>query len=270
VLGSVAAAVGILTVTLAEMQHQRLASCPSCAGTSPFLSIFEGSGESGRKATENMRQWMVGVGLISLALLLSSTLGHYQQSMYRTYAPNWREGLLWQHALSLPYFIFLYSNIAQHWSFLSFSPQLFLGDYLPSALLHAVPTWFAALRAPRLLLVLAGNLCTQIVCIIGVQQLTTVTDAVTITFALTVRKLLSLLLSVWWFAHPFSGYHWFGTACVFGGAIAFAVPAAAAAGATLKQREAAVRPAPSSRQDEGRVGSREPPRPSARLRQRRS
>jgi len=37
------------------------------------------------------------------------------------------------------------------------------------------------------------------------------------TLVISIRKFVSLLISVYYFSNPFTFYHWFGTICVFGG-----------------------------------------------------
>jgi hypothetical protein len=59
------------------------------------------------------------------------------------------------------------------------------------------------------------------ICLQGVAMLTSHTSALTCTFALTLRKFLSLLLSIWYFQNPFTNNHWLGAALVFTGILAY-------------------------------------------------
>jgi solute carrier family 35 (UDP-xylose/UDP-N-acetylglucosamine transporter), member B4 len=202
---------GVFTVTLAEARMKQLAQCPSCdhqgwwpIGEPATASTTRGDGDGDK----SVLVWFMGISLLFGALFLSSYLGHLQQKTYQEHGKDWREGLLWQHGLSLPYFFFLLPDITAHFAIAADSELWSL---------------FGVASVPSMLVVLVGNLLTQLVCILGVYQLTAVAGTLECTFTLTCRKLLSLILSIWWFQNPFSYAHWFGTAAVFVGATMFSL-----------------------------------------------
>ena len=59
-------------------------------------------------------------------------------------------------------------------------------------------------------------------CIRSVFILTTECTSLTVTLVVTLRKFLSLLISIAYFDNPFTVSHWLGTALVFIGTIMFA------------------------------------------------
>ena len=59
------------------------------------------------------------------------------------------------------------------------------------------------------------------VCINAVFILTTECSSLTVTLVVTLRKVVSLLFSIWYFHNPFTIWHWLGTALVFGGTALF-------------------------------------------------
>jgi UDP-xylose/UDP-N-acetylglucosamine transporter B4 len=59
------------------------------------------------------------------------------------------------------------------------------------------------------------------VCIRGVFILTTECASLTVTLVVTLRKFLSLIVSVWYFQNPFTVWHWVGTAVVFLGTLLY-------------------------------------------------
>ncbi|EEC01837.1 UDP-galactose transporter, putative, partial [Ixodes scapularis] len=64
--------------------------------------------------------------------------------------------------------------------------------------------------------------CTpRYVCIRSVYVLTTECSSLTVTLVITLRKFVSLLLSLYYFQNPFTAVHWFGTALVFTGTLVF-------------------------------------------------
>jgi len=60
------------------------------------------------------------------------------------------------------------------------------------------------------------------VCIKSVFILTTEFTCLTVTLVVTLRKFLSLLISIAYFDNPFTASHWLGTAFVFTGTLLFA------------------------------------------------
>ncbi len=77
------------------------------------------------------------------------------------------------------------------------------------------------LAMPILWLYLIGNTLTQYVCISSVFVLTTECTSLTVTLVLTLRKFISLIISILYFQNPFTLLHWIGTILVFVGTLMF-------------------------------------------------
>ena len=149
----------------------------------------------------------------SAALFLAAYLGHEQDRTYKQYGKGvWKEVMFYSHLLALPAFTFVASDVLRHLQLLASlpSPQLPL-PFLPS---HSP-------LSPPLLLVLLLNLLFQSVCIRGVYVLTTHSNTLTCNLLLTLRKLLSLLLSVTYFGNSFNGWQWCGSVLVFAGVVVY-------------------------------------------------
>lgn len=126
-----------------------------------------------------------------------------------------------KHFLSLPFFVFLGRDIKQGFSSLS-SPQL-------------------ATSTVTSFMVLAANLITQLVCVSGVNSLTSVREtilysilwdtyihgvkkqlsSVSTNIVLTARKALSLCFSVWWFGNEWNMKLGTGAFMVFCGSLVY-------------------------------------------------
>ena len=126
-----------------------------------------------------------------------------------------------QHLLSLPIFIFLRNDVIRGFKSLSTDP---------SESTISLPYMF-----------LAMNLLTQVVCVSGVNKLTSVrgkhapdhptsflisnthqaTSAVSTSVVLTVRKALSLCLSIWYFGSDWNYSLVFGAGMVFVGSLTY-------------------------------------------------
>jgi UDP-xylose/UDP-N-acetylglucosamine transporter B4 len=79
----------------------------------------------------------------------------------------------------------------------------------------------ASVVLPKALLYLLVNTCTQLLCVVGVNRLTGRVSSLTVTLILTVRKAVSLLLSVAVYGGPQNMKMWAGAALVFIGTITY-------------------------------------------------
>jgi UDP-xylose/UDP-N-acetylglucosamine transporter B4 len=151
-----------------------------------------------------------GVGLVILfvAQLLSAFMGLYTEATYRQYGPQWRENLLYSHILSLPLFLPFAPTMMRELAHLS-SSQPF-GASAPWAKMLGID------RVPRQLVYLAANVLTQYACIRGVNLLAARVSALTVTIVLSIRKLVSLLLSIWLFGNSLATGTLVGAVVVFG------------------------------------------------------
>ena len=153
-------------------------------------------------------------------------MGIYLESTYVRYGSNWREGLFYtvsafynkltKHFLGLPFFIPLLPRIIKDVTILSRSPPLILPNHLTSllALQH--------IRIPRHLFFLAINVLTQYLCVRGVNRLSAISTALTITIILNIRKFTSLALSVAVFGNKLAFGVKIGTVMVAAGAAWYA------------------------------------------------
>uniref|UniRef100_A0A8C7KLP4 Solute carrier family 35 member B4 n=1 Tax=Oncorhynchus kisutch TaxID=8019 RepID=A0A8C7KLP4_ONCKI len=111
------------------------------------------------------------------------------------------------HCLPLPGFLLLSSDIYNHGVLFSQSTPV------------EVPVIGQAV--PVLWLYLLLNVITQYVCIRGVFILTTECASLTVTLVVTLRKFISLIISILFFKNPFTAWHWVGTGVVFLGTLIY-------------------------------------------------
>lgn len=91
---------------------------------------------------------------------------------------------------------------------------------------------------PVIVVYLVLNVITQFMCISSVYVLTTECSSLTVTLVLTLRKFLSLILSIIYFKNPFTLGHWFGTLLVFVGTLIFTeVPQRVQESLSAKQKQ---------------------------------
>ncbi|XP_055380501.1 UDP-xylose and UDP-N-acetylglucosamine transporter-like, partial [Condylostylus longicornis] len=151
--------------------------------------------------------WIIGIGLLTLALLITSRMGLYQEVLYKRYGKYPKEALFYAHFLPLPFFGLIYNNIIQHFIICSNSIKILI-----PIINYSIPiAW----------LYLFGNILTQYICIRSVYILTSECSSLTVTLIVTLRKFISLIISIIYFKNLFTFYHGIGTTFVFFGTILF-------------------------------------------------
>lgn len=145
-------------------------------------------------------------------------MGLYTEETYRMYGPQWKENLFYSHLLSLPLFLPFLPSLTRQFMKLANSAPL----SLPVPALDDYPTLSPALqrglekiRIPSQLFYLVLNVLTQYACIRGVNLLAAASSALTVTIVLNIRKLVSLLLSIWLFGNRLAFGTLIGAVIVF-------------------------------------------------------
>ncbi|XP_064785319.1 UDP-xylose and UDP-N-acetylglucosamine transporter [Oncorhynchus masou masou] len=151
--------------------------------------------------------WLLGIAMLTFALLMSARMGIFQETLYKQYGKHSKEALFYNHCLPLPGFLLLSSDIYNHGVLFSQSTPV------------EVPVIGQAV--PVMWLYLLINVITQYVCIRGVFILTTECASLTVTLVVTLRKFISLIFSILYFKNPFTAWHWVGTAVVFLGTLIY-------------------------------------------------
>lgn len=181
--------------------------------------------------TRDTSLYALGISLLGLALVLSGFLGLMQDWVFARYvAPaqaqaasdpaeqsSWQEHMFYLHTLALPLFYFSRDNISTELTRMSSSPPVLLS--LPQS--GPLAPYGAGLIVPSIFVYLLLNTCTQLVCVIGVNRLTGRVSSLTVTLILTVRKAISLLLSVAVYGGQGNMEMWAGAGLVFIGTIGY-------------------------------------------------
>jgi UDP-xylose/UDP-N-acetylglucosamine transporter B4 len=149
----------------------------------------------------------LGVIMVAVSLVIASCLGIFQEVLYKRHGKHSKEAMFYSHALSLPFFVFLGSDILQQAAIFNKSAPVVLWSWIPSI--------------PILWLYLIINVMTQYVCVRSVFILTSEYASLTVTLVITLRKFLSLIFSVLYFQNPFTVYHWAGSLLTFTGSMIF-------------------------------------------------
>ncbi|KAM4059323.1 UAA transporter family protein [Hirsutella rhossiliensis] len=156
-----------------------------------------------------------GLLILFVAQLLSAIMGLYTEATYQQYGPQWKENLFYSHVLSLPLFLPFAPSMARTLSRVIKSEPLVLPVPFTTAT--------GPVRMPSQLLYLATNVLTQYACIRGVNLLAAASSALTVTIVLNIRKLVSLLLSIWLFGNSLAQGTLIGALIVFGSGAFYSV-----------------------------------------------
>ena len=220
----------VVLVTLGVMLTTLSASKPRPKPTNSFNpdnSLFD---------PHYTRTYLTGIGILTLALVLSGLLGIAQDWTYTKYGRSaqaatlnglktetqtksgkseapiapWQESMFYLHFLSLPMFIFSRDDLLTQVSALNSGPviQLALPEPLQAAATSFAPSLLLqgknssvvhppfTISIPSPWIPLLLNTLTQLVCVSGVHRLTSRVSSLTVTLILVVRKAVSLIISV--------------------------------------------------------------------------
>ncbi|XP_038541874.1 UDP-xylose and UDP-N-acetylglucosamine transporter isoform X4 [Canis lupus dingo] len=82
-----------------------------------FMSAKQVTSESSSSENDGFQaflRWLLGIGALTFALLMSARMGIFQETLYKQFGKHSKEALFYNHALPLPGFIFLASDIYDH------------------------------------------------------------------------------------------------------------------------------------------------------------
>ncbi|KAG0647962.1 UDP-N-acetylglucosamine transporter yea4 [Hyphodiscus hymeniophilus] len=177
------------------------------------------SDQQSKKDVENeqgLPAFSTGLAILFVAQVLSSIMGLYTEETYKEFGPHWKENLFYSHLLALPLFIPFLPSMRRQFFQLAASTPLGLPT---SERLSALPPNFRkgldSIQIPSQIAYLVMNVLTQYACIRGVNLLASAVSALTVTIVLNVRKLVSLLLSIWLFGNRLAPGTLVGACIVF-------------------------------------------------------
>ncbi len=178
-----------------------------------------------QSGTTSQSDFFVGFGILYLAMLCSAIMGVYTDRTYAKYGrDHWKENLFYSHTLSLPFFMLYWPDLMTQSQTLLSSPSM--TNFVAAQHQALVPDIFHQLlaRTPVQLVLLLTNGMTQYLCIRGVNLLSARSSSLTVTIVLNVRKLISLILSIWLFGNRLAPGVVLGALLVFIGGSIYALP----------------------------------------------
>lgn len=173
--------------------------------TSPLTSFQDASASH---SGESKPAFGIGLAILFLAQSLSAIMGLYTEATYAKYGPHWKENLFYSHILSLPLFLPFAGSM---WRTLQ---QMLKSE--PFVVALPMTSEPVLIPVASQIIYLTTNVLCQYACIRGVNLLAAVSSALTVTIVLNIRKLVSLLLSIWLFGNSLPTGTIFGAVIVFG------------------------------------------------------
>lgn len=208
--------VGVITAAWSDAQS-KVCSSPLCFAKQ-YRFLIHGQ-DSTSDSHNSAPSFSTGLVVLFVAQVLSAIMGLYTEETYKAYGPHWKENLFYSHLLSLPLFLPFMPSLYRQFTRLANSAPLTLPAYAEQ---FAAPNVPGAMRdnlkqlyVPSQVVYLALNVLTQYACIRGVNLLAAASSALTVTIVLNIRKLVSLLLSIWLFGNRLATGTLVGAVVVF-------------------------------------------------------
>jgi len=168
-------------------------------------------------SSETLTTWFTGIAMLVFTLVLMSFYGVFQSRLMQQAAGSEAskklivdEMLFFVHALSLPCFLPLFNDMHNHVNILLSGPRFSVLE--------------GAIKGPVAVPLLIINVASQVACIKGVYSLNAYSSSLTATMATTLRKFVSLCISVYYFDNPFTITHWLSTGAIFMGSFLYFLP----------------------------------------------
>ena len=206
----------------------------------PETSFSANSASNGTLSSSALWNQWPGFALLAAALFLSAFMGLYTEDLYRTYGHSGdvtSESLFYSHALPLSYFATTVSSIRPELVNLAMTSPSLSTTLVSSTSFPPTSALTGFLNVvPTALIMLLLNAITQYLCISGVNSLSAKSSSLTVSIVLNIRKLVSLILSIWLFGNSLPLGVLLGAGLVFAGGGLYALPTAKRADEGSKER----------------------------------
>ncbi|KAI8100021.1 UAA transporter [Halteromyces radiatus] len=201
-----------------------------CVTFGVILATLDNSNTSTQAGSSSTTEFVTGISLLVIAMILSAGMGLFQEVTYKKYGKQWREGLFYTHFLALPCFLLFFKDIQSQietYNMSTMAPLMTVFDEVPllGSIFHMIPPIIAdylnLFIVPKLWAYLFLNMITQYICIAGVNRMTAVCTSLTLNLVLNLRKFTSLVISIIYFENAFGLVAQIGSAFVIFGTLIY-------------------------------------------------
>ncbi|KDN45475.1 UAA transporter [Tilletiaria anomala UBC 951] len=183
-----------------------------------IVSTLAASGKQTSSVSElktSSSDYTIGITMLLVSLIVSGIMGLWQEETFKRYGTShWKEALFYSHALSLPLFLVRWPEIVKELRAANATSPLHLSTLLPKQIADIAAFFLSGggkkphvsrdlLRKnpfpviPSFYVPLSLYSFTQLLCISGVNRLTTRVSSVGVTLVLSIRKAISLAISTY-------------------------------------------------------------------------
>ncbi|KAH6646491.1 UAA transporter [Truncatella angustata] len=211
--------VGVITAAWSDAQSKARQKTLGVSEQNQWLT-FDVQDKTGQGPSESASTFSTGLIILFVAQVLSAIMGLYTEETYKKYGGHWKENLFYSHLLSLPLFLPFSASLYRQFIRLVNSPPLTFPAYVdqlavPWNVPQSLGDSLKHIYIPSQVVFLMLNVLTQYACIRGVNLLAAASSALTVTIVLNIRKLVSLLLSIWLFGNRLAPGTLVGAVVVF-------------------------------------------------------
>lgn len=151
----------------------------------------------------DLHTWFIGLFMLGYGLFGSATTGVFQEKLFSRFGKHPQEALFYSNLLGIVGFIPSYNSILDTIREFNSSPST------------------GTLGVPSLWVYCLLNVAMQNICVRSIYYLLSEWTSLAVTLVTTLRKFLSLLLSVLLFNNTFTSEHWLSAFLVFSGSALF-------------------------------------------------
>ncbi|KAG4306440.1 hypothetical protein PORY_000428 [Pneumocystis oryctolagi] len=168
-------------------------------------------------------KYTTGVIILVICQILRSFMSVYMEKTFKLYSPSWKEVNFYMHFFSLLFYIPIFPKIYSQTKLL-FSYKTPLTSQIIDTFSYksSIFSKFKNLKISNYTFYLA-NAITQSLCVQGINRLNVISTALTANIVLSLRKFVSLILSIYIFENEISLETIFGTILVFTGGIWYSI-----------------------------------------------
>ncbi|KXN68273.1 UAA transporter [Conidiobolus coronatus NRRL 28638] len=220
--GSLFASMGLGWLFMNKKYNKKQVISITCVTIGVIITTLNSVNSKKSKSREdgefNLSGQLVGIFILTLGLIASSGMSLLNEHTYKQFGKHTKESLFYTHLLSLPLFLPFISDIKSSMiDYINSDPIELQG--VASELLNLAGIG----NTPKLILYLVGNLITQYYCISGVRRLSAQSSALVINLVLTLRKMVSIIISVVYLGTTVNNQFILGAVLAFGGALVFSL-----------------------------------------------
>ncbi|KAG5439813.1 hypothetical protein PCANB_000095 [Pneumocystis canis] len=153
----------------------------------------------------SMSEYIIGIIILIISQILRSFMSIYMEKTFKLYSPNWKEVNFYMHFFSLLFYIPMLPTVySQIKLLLNSNETSFISQTVLDTISYKFPYIFSKFKTPEKFtnaLCFIANVITLSICVQGINRLNVISTALTANIILSLRKFISLILSIYIFGN---------------------------------------------------------------------